>query len=380
MHNPRASGASDDELIRFFVLVPASSLAETQPQPIRFVDGHGWFPQAELSILSGAGAAGKTTLMVQLAVAVASQTEGPSFWLDRPVELRGAVLFFSAEENLNALHHKLFDIAAADPSINIRRHLSKLHFVDVSISTTDKCLLTTQRGKVIRTKAFAMLEDAIARNGIKLLILDNRAQILLIDEIQRNHATASTNEFRALAATYGVAVILLQHPSLSGMRTGSSGSTGFQNVSRNFVYMVRPDGSDVDPNTEDDGKRILRGIKVNSGKMGRVTNLQWQAGIYVCADEKPRAGWDIGRPEKAERVFLKLLAKAAERKRDLSDNANSGAYAPKIFVADSGREGINLREFEAAMERLFEAGKLEIEVLFPGKSREKRVIRAAMGG
>lgn len=350
-----------DEIIRFLPLVSAASLAETEPPKIHHVDGHGWFPQEELSFLSGAGGSGKTTLAMQLGAAVASTGE-VAYWLDRPVELRGGVLFYSAEENLASLHRKLFDIAASDPSIDIRRHLARLQLLDFSVDR-DKWLLTVQRGRVIRTPTFGWLETAIKRNDIKLLILDNRAQISLIDEIKRNDATALVNEFRELALTYGVAIILLQHPSLSGMRTnGGSGSTGFVNVARNFVFMLRPDGSDIDPDQpEDDGRRILRGTKVNAGKTGRITNLQWTAGIYRCTDKPPpRAGSDIGKPERAERLFLELLEWHNERGINTSMSTTALNYAPKKFVAhpDTDRSIFSLKDLEKAMHALDRAVKI----------------------
>lgn len=344
---------ADDRRAIPLTAVAASTLATTDPPEREYLDGFDLFPAAEFSFLSGAGAAGKTGLCLQLAMATASYAE-QSHWLGRPIKMQGPVAFYSGEEDLNELHRRLHEIAAADPSIDLR-DLSRLHLIDKSIAS-NKALITATGP----TPTFKALEQFVGRKGISLLILDNRAQLCAINELDRNQATATVNHFRGLAKTFGTTTILLQHPSLSGLKTGSSGSTGFSNTARNFIHLARPNGKDEDPDgSEDDGRRILRVQKANGGKMGRVINLQWSLGAYICTDQPPpRAGFDVGRPQKAERIFLALLDWHNTRGISVSMNTRARNFAPTVFVAHPDRGDCSLKELTAAMHALDKSGKI----------------------
>src|SRR5260370_41086833 len=58
-------------------------------------------------MLSGGGAAGKTTIAMQLAVGVVRGTD----WLGAVVNEPGSVIFFSAEEHADEMHFRLNAIA-----------------------------------------------------------------------------------------------------------------------------------------------------------------------------------------------------------------------------------------------------------------------------
>ncbi len=356
----------------------ASQLAGTDPAPLEFIDGYQLFLKGELNYLSGVGAIGKTTLTLQLAtsVALSQHLYEASSWLDRPVSVRGPVMFVSGEENANTLHLVLLDVCA-DQGIELR-DLANLHIHDISGHDHKTLLTSAGRGKpVVRTPLFRAFEASIALLKPVLIVVDNRAQIANVDEIDRNSATAVGNIFRAVSAKYGTTVILLMHPSVSGEKDGRSGSTGWNNAGRNTVLMCKP--KEVDEDADDDGKRELRVVKANRSQMGLRASLKWAAGVYRCTDKPERAGSDIGKAEKAERVFLKLLTLLMKRGQRVSANPK-GTYAPTEFTKPGmDREGINKREFEAAMNRLIDTERVDFDVISPGTSREKRWLKPASG-
>jgi len=109
-------GRSPKARTQFLPTLRASELADLTPLPLEFLDGYDLFVKGELNYLSGAGAVGKTTLMLQLAAAVGLSTltfSGGALWLGRPVSVRGPVMFISAEEDTNAVHRKLIEVCAA---------------------------------------------------------------------------------------------------------------------------------------------------------------------------------------------------------------------------------------------------------------------------
>jgi len=205
-----------------------------------------------------------------------------------------------------------------------------------------------------------------------LIILDNRAQIAHVDEIDRGHATAVGNTFRAISAEHETTVILLTHPSVSGEKDGRSGSTGWNNTARNTALMCKPKDADEDGDS-DDGRRQLKVPKANRSKMGLRANLQWAAGVYRCTDQPPRAGEDIGREGKARRVFLGLLKWHNENGISVSLNTKAQNYAPKVFFAHPDREGCAYRVLEGAMHFLHKNGQIRTVSYGPPSDKTYRL-------
>jgi len=365
---------------RFLPTIRASQLARLEPEPLEYIDGHNLFIKGELNYLAGDGAAGKTTIALQLAVAVGlslNSFPSPSSWLGRPVNLRGPVMFVSAEERKGVLHRKLLEICAAD-AIDLA-DLSSLHLHDLMDEDSPVMMESGAKGKGMKTTPlFAGMMNSAELIRPSLMILDNRAQMILGDEMDRAVAVGVGNTFRRICGKFDTSIIMLVHPSRAGMQLGASGTTSWNNTGRNTVLMGKPP-ADANGEPPDSGLRQLTVPKANYGPMDRAVNLKWTAGTYVCTDKAPRAGADIGKGAKAERVFLKLLAVAMERGNRVNDTKNSPYYAPDVF-AEMEREGVNKREFQQAMERLWQAGKIEPEIVNPGTTREKRWLRPAKEG
>lgn len=162
---------------------------------------------------------------------------------------------------------------------------------------------------------------------------------------------------RGLALRQRCAVMLLGHPSLTGLSsgTGTSGSTAWNNSVRSRLYLSRiiQDGYEPDPD-----KRVMSTKKANYGRIGGEINMTWREGVFV-PDEQPTGLDALAVNAKAERVFLTLLGKLTEQGRRV--NAAGGqAYAPKVFSDHPDNEGVTKRAFKAAMERLLSAGKLRV--------------------
>ncbi|APG91063.1 AAA family ATPase [Sinorhizobium americanum] len=341
-------------------------------KPIEFLDGHGLFLADDLSYLTGAGAIGKSLSSLQLACAVAlPERDYPeTHWLGRPVRRRGKVLYVSAEDELDVNHQRVLDIAAAE--MFEARLLYNLEICDLS-DVEDKALFVGQRSYVKKTLLFRLLENTIGHLKPELVVLDNRAQLADIDEINRNAATKVSNYLRALAKKYGTTLIVLAHPSLAGLnqKTGNSGSTGWTNTIRNQVDMRKPDDAEADG--PDDGRRILVSQKPNYGPQGLVVNVKWDMGCYRCTDRQERAGSDIGRADKAERVFLRLLQIHNSQNLFVSASPSSNSFAPKVFYGDPQNENVSLKSLKAAMYALLNDGRIANVAHGPPSKRQYRL-------
>src|SRR5262249_6638753 len=144
------------------------------------------------------------------------------------------------------------------------------------------------------------------------------------------------------------AVVALAHPSRAGMNSGSgeSGSTAWIGTFRSQLYLATP-RPDVEAEPVDPDLRLLTKKKINAGRRGDEIELRWQGGVLIPT--QPTGIIDrIAMASKAERVFLNLLQSTYSMKRWTSPAKNSADYAPKLFAALPGREGITRGALEAA--------------------------------
>ncbi|MEY9781303.1 AAA family ATPase [Sinorhizobium fredii] len=350
------------------------SVADFAGKPIperEFLDDRHLFPARNVTLLQGDGGTGKSLLAMQLAMAVAVG----GTWLGINVR-RGAVLYLSAEEDETENHIRAAEIAAAEAlDLVDMKHLriSCLVGADAALATEDK------KGRLATTTLYQRL--ALSLENIKplLVVLDNLADVFGGNEISRAQARQFIGMLRHLAIRFSCYILLLGHPSLSGLNSGSgtSGSTAWSNSVRARLYLhkqIGQDGSEADQSV-----RVLETMKANYGPRGEPINLKWDCGRYICTDKPERAGSDIGKADRAERVFMKLMRLYLKRGNQLSPAVTANTYAPSVFAKSDEREGVNKREFERAMNALIDKGTIKPLVLHPGKSREKTILVVANG-
>jgi len=106
---PTTPGTKDPRSLPF---VDVASLADTAPLELQWL-ARNRIPAGNVTLLSGDGAAGKTTIALQLCVSVIAVGS----WLNTTIERQGEVLFFSAEEDRNELHRRLLRISCPSCSI-----------------------------------------------------------------------------------------------------------------------------------------------------------------------------------------------------------------------------------------------------------------------
>ncbi|RAZ86502.1 hypothetical protein DDV93_08875 [Cereibacter johrii] len=206
-----------------------------------------------------------------------------------------------------------------------------------------------------------------------LTVLDTSADLFGGNEIDRAQVRQFVGMLRRLAIEHNCAVVLLSHPSVAGMSSGSglSGSTAWNNSVRSRIYLERvKDERDGEP---DPNVRRLSSKKANYGPVGIEIAIRWQGGVFVSAGtrEEVMAGQD----EKARRVFLRLLEE--HEANGIPVNPSSGAnYAPKVFSDHPGAEGVSKRAFASIMARLLSERVVAVVEEGPPSRRTRRLARA----
>lgn len=339
---PNASGIIIPKPKRQSRFFPASEFGDADP-PTREWVVDGLVPRGTVTSLYGDGGTGKSLLALQLAVDVAIG----GAWLGKDT-CAGHSLFISAEDDQDELHRRVKDVATScfiDVSDLDRLHLRSLAGEDALLATL------SAGGGIDPSDLFGEIEAYAAEASPDLIVLDTLADLFPGNENDRGQARQFIGLLRGLAIRYSVAVLLLAHPSLSGMNsgTGTAGNTAWNNSVRSRLYMQRVMMSDGgQPFEPDPDVRTLSNKKANYGRVGENIQLRWVNGVFQPEFQAANAD----RNKVADDTFLRLLAEFKAEGRFVKASPAAG-YAPKVF-ADSGRaSGLSKAELKAAMERLF---------------------------
>jgi len=332
---------------------------EGQPIPARQWLVDGLIPSGTVSLLGGDGGTGKSLVALQLAVAVA--TGGA--WLGKPVT-SGRAIYVSAEDDHDELHRRLSDITCAEGVT-----LADLDNLTVrSLAGEDALLAALDRsGGVLHASALYHEADTRIRDeSPALVVFDTLADLFPGNENDRAQARQFIGLMRGLAIRHECAVVLLAHPSLSGLNSGSgtSGSTGWNNSVRSRLYLTRVIQEGYEPDSD---ARLLSTMKSNYGRTGGEISMRWQAGVFV-AEATPTGLDRMAIGAKAERVFLALLALLDGQGRRVNSKGGS-TYAPKVFASHPDSEGVTKRALGQAMENLLRDGKITVATEGPPSRR-----------
>jgi RecA-family ATPase len=205
---------------------------------------------------------------------------------------------------------------------------------------------------------YAALDVLIGDLKPGLVTLDVLADMFAGEERSRTQTRQFANLLHGLTKRHACGILLLAHPSLTGMNTGTglSGSTDWNNGFRSRCYFHSPknqDGTEINKNL-----RIFEGKKNNRGELGAPIAVEWKNGLFVPV--QGTGGFDkLAAEQKADDVFLDLLTQFNRQGRDVSPNP-SVTFAPAVFAKHEDAKGLNKDQLRAAMDRLLKAGKVKI--------------------
>lgn len=329
--------------------------------PMRWLATHR-IPAADATILSGDGGGGKTTVALQLAVSV---EQGLGDWLGTTTE-SGPVIFFSAEEPRDEMRRRL-DRVARKRGLDAS-DIKNLHF---HFADPDKCLLAVARptGAMVPTPLFDALVAAVHNIRPVLIIVDSIAATFGGNQNDRVHARTFVGLFRRLAHSVDCAVLLLDHPSLSGITsgTGRGGSMDWQNATRARLHLETVEGE------EGATGRVLEVKKTNYGPSGEKVRLQWEDGCFVLEGTASAPHRAAGNAT-ADQRYLECLDAVTTQGRHVCPAKGRG-FAPKTFADMPQANGMTARAFQDAQERLFAAGTIEVTAYGPPSRGTKRIVR-----
>jgi RecA-family ATPase len=337
---------------------------EGQPIPIREWYVADLIPMRQVTILSGDGGVGKSLLALQIAAAGSMEVDTLGL-----APMGGRALYLGAEDEADEFQRRLFDIVGAHD--RYLKHLSNFRLIP--LAGQDALLSVPDRsGKMEPTGLWRAITDYAKDFRPRIIVLDTVADLFGGEEIKRGQARQFIGMLRQLAIDGDCAIILLAHPSVAGMTSGSgsSGSTAWNNSVRSRLYLTRPDSKDADPDL-----RILKTMKSNYGVAGDEIKLRWKNGTFVLDDGKPQAG-ETMLAARAERIFCDLLSMFNRQGRKVC-HVPGTTYAPAVMAKLPEAEGVPKARFVTAMNALLKSGEVKIVVEGPPSKPRQRLILAA---
>lgn len=302
-------------------------------------------PANVVTMLSGDGGLGKSTLALQLAIACAMEDSWLGF-KTTPCK----VLIVACEDEPEELHRRIYSIIQASP-------FDFSNLVDLRIipgAGHDNILVDfddhANHGK--RTEFCDFVAAEAKKFGARLTILDSLHDFFGGNENARPQARQFINHLRKIAMDTTGAVLLLAHPSVSGLtnKDGRSGSTAWGNTVRSRLYLTKPDDPDA-------SHLLLKTVKANYAKSGGETRIEYRSGQFYPLDIQANPD-PVYQQVQVDDIFLTCLKSCTANGRRVT-NSKHGHYAPKEFAAmKSINRGYTILDFERAMVRLFEDKKI----------------------
>jgi hypothetical protein len=236
----------------------------------------GWFPARTVAMLFGAGGVGKTLLMQQFANAVAT---GEPFLGINTTQM--PVLSVMCEDDADEVKRRQLCINESVGVDEFGSGPENLHLWPRVGS--DNVLVTWPNGGQDDPGEFyqQLCEKVAAVKGDSdkiLVILDTAADMFGGSENTRREVNTFIKTYLgSIVINYSATVILLAHPSLSGLASGSglSGSTAWENSVRARSYLSREEDSD--------DIRILSRKKSNYSDISGNNDIKliWENGVLA---------------------------------------------------------------------------------------------------
>ena len=299
--------------------ISAAVFAE-RPCPEREDEVPGMIPKRNVTLLAGDGGTGKSLLALMLAAAKATGSK----FLGFPIEA-GKALYLSAEDDEDEMHRRLVDICMhMNKSL---KELGSLHIKSLVDQEDAALVRAVDRGRLNPTPLYALVRARVEQLRPRLLVIDTAADAYDADEINRAQVRQFIRLLRKLAIEFDLTVILLAHPSLSGIASGrgTSGSTGWSNSVRSRLYFERVFKGQGQLEEPDKDVRRLTVKKINYDRTGGQILLRWRNGVFVKETETGPAHEAMAERETlADNTFLAIL----------------GLYIAQILAGDHRGQGI----------------------------------------
>jgi RecA-family ATPase/5S rRNA maturation endonuclease (ribonuclease M5) len=310
-------------------------------------------PAEQVFLFSGEGGEGKSILIQQLCSAHVLERE----WLGCTPRQNPAI-YLECEDAERVLWWRQAAIAEyygvpietfADAGLQL-----------FSLIEHDTILAATNRNGIVEPTAFYDWLYELAGDIKPVMIgIASSANVFAGNENIRPEVQQFVKLLTRITLVSGGSLTLISHPSISGVSSnaasheGLSGTTQWHNAVRARAVMKGVKSEDG----IDTGLRSITFHKNQYGPPSATCFVRYNNGLFLPVEGM---SMDVAeRAAKADEIFITLLKRFTAQRQMVSPHPSS-AYAPKRFAEHPEAQGITKDEFKRAMQRLLDAGAIEI--------------------
>jgi RecA-family ATPase len=324
---------------------PTKLDGKTVPEREWLVEG--LIPARAVTMINGDGGLGKSLLAMQLMTCCALDKP----WLGKETAHVKAMGVF-CEDDEDELHHRQDAInrhyGCTFADLADCRWLSRVGNENTLVEFLTRYNDGEKREEFEETYLVSHITNAAREFGAQLLVLDSLHDLFSGNENSRQQARQFIQILREIAIEISGAVVLLAHPSMSGMAsgTGAAGSTAWNNAVRSRLYLTKPTLAADQP--EDKDARCLKTMKANYGSTGDEILIRYQSGAFALDGFEDEDTGTVARIEarSLDHRILDALRNLATNRKPVSDKQRASNYAPRVIMRMNGFGGIDYRKIE----------------------------------
>lgn len=251
------------------IITPADWQGQEPPERRWMVDG--LVPMHQATLLTGAGAAGKS-LLEQLKCTCIGM--GLPF-LGVAVE-QCPTLYITCEDDASELHRRQAAICAG-LGISLESTRGKVTLLSLYGEMGNE-LCTFDEARTLKpTKRYGEIIETAHAVGARHVTLDNTSHMYTGNENARSEVAAFVNLCNAMAREIDGAVTMVGFPNKAG--DSYSGSTAWENQVRSRLFLETP--KNEDGGVIDADYRVLRNEKANYARKGAEIGFVWSHGTFI---------------------------------------------------------------------------------------------------
>lgn len=338
-----------------------SMRAYAGPPPARSWLIENWIPDDELTLITGAGGAGKSILTVQLCLAAVT---GESFFGHKVTPRKRVFLYVGCEDDDSEFHRRWANFRAhpatasavaaveaePDEDKQVFRYWSRVGMPS-DISVVKDFHLVAGRFAVeldAEMKHLARVHGADTDFGI---IIDTVADAYHGNENERSMVNCFVKEHLGyFKRTYRATIIVIGHPPKSN--STYSGSTAWHGAFRSRLFLADIDGAPKE-------YRLLEHAKGNYSAAQEPITLRYQDGCYVACTSDEDIFRDFSLQAQGH-VYNTIREHAhADNPLTLSPQTKRALYLKKVRICGADKKPLPWDVVRAAANALLASGRVE---------------------
>src|SRR5262249_11930936 len=194
-------------------------------------------------------------------------------------------------------------------------------------------------------------------------------------ELDRSQVQQFVSLLTRVARTSGGGLILIAHPSLTGLNTGSglSGSTQWHNSMRARFYIKAAANDKEEDDQPQTDTRVIEFLKSNYGPPASSVTVRYQNGVFAPVSQTAADAEE--RKARAKTAFVTILERFNLARMRVNTKAGP-SYAPAMFVKEREAKQYKLTKeaLRAAMMDLLVERKIMLREYGPPSNRHEELV------